>query len=44
MMGKNLFKLHRQFNFKTNHSLGHSYYFEISELLNNADIIIIVSQ
>ncbi|CAD8096129.1 unnamed protein product [Paramecium primaurelia] len=33
-----------QFNFKTNHSLGHSYYFEISELLNNADIIIIVSQ
>ncbi|CAK60781.1 unnamed protein product (macronuclear) [Paramecium tetraurelia] len=33
-----------QLNFKTDNSLGHSYYFEISELLDNADIIIIVSQ
>lgn len=44
MMGKNLFKIVRQFNFKTEDSLGHSYYFEVSELINNADIIIIVSQ
>ncbi|CAD8111480.1 unnamed protein product [Paramecium sonneborni] len=33
-----------QINSNSEDSIGHSYYFEISELINNADIIIIVSQ